>query len=260
MPRRINRRPIRSVVNRGVGSLAVPGASIHCADVNPRRLIDEIQTPDGSSLKLTARGDWFEVSLNGISLMSSREHSSEELMAALALQDRPDGGEPRVLVGGLGMGFTLRALLNRLGPRGQAVVVELFPAVIAWNRGPLGHLADHPLQDPRTEVRTGDFLDFLNSNSNTHSFDAILVDIDNGPESFTTATNASLYTSAGLHSLHRTLKPGGTLVVWSAFQSPSFLKQLRRAGFDASTVAARSREHGGSHHTLFVAKRPPGKR
>jgi spermidine synthase len=205
-------------------------------------------TPDGAVLELTARGGDFEVSLGGASLMSSREHHSEEEMARLALPaaaTRPR----RVLVGGLGMGYTLRAVLDLLTGDDEAVVVELLEAVVAWNRGPLAELAGRPLEDARARVVTADLLDYLSATRET--FDAVLLDVDNGPEAFTTTGNARLYQAGGLAAARRCLARGGRLVVWSAFESPGFERTLARAGFSVTVQRTRSRGQKGSRHVLF---------
>jgi len=221
--------------------------------MQPRILIDEARTPDGSLLKLTSRSGYFEVSLGGLPLMSSSEHHSEEVMADLACEGVAAWPDARVLVGGLGMGFTLRAALDRLRPDATVVVVELMEAVVRWNRGPLADLAGRPLEDPRTQLENVDLVNFLAAKP--EPFDGILLDVDNGPEPFTTDGNARLYDQRGLRRMHAALRPGGTLVVWSAFESPPFVTALKRAGFTARAVRARSRGSKGGRHTLFVGRR-----
>jgi len=221
--------------------------------MQPRILIDEARTPDGSLLKLTSRSGYFEVSLGGMPLMSSSEHHSEEVMADIACESAAGWPGARVLVGGLGMGYTLRAALDRLRDDATVVVVELIEAVVRWNRGPLADLAGRPLEDPRSVLENVDLVDYLASKPDP--FDGILLDVDNGPEPFTTHGNARLYDQRGLHRLKAALRPGGTLVVWSAFESPQFLGEMKRAGFSARAVRARSRKNKGGRHTLFVGCR-----
>jgi spermidine synthase len=222
--------------------------------MQPRVLIDEAQTPDGSTLKLTSRSGYFEVSLGGLPLMSSSEHHSEEVMADLACESAAGWPDARVMVGGLGMGYTLRAALDRLRPDATVVVVELMEAVVRWNRGPLADLAARPLDDPRTRLEVIDLVDYVAGKP--EPFDGILLDVDNGPEPFTTEGNARLYDQRGLSRLRAALRPGGTLVVWSAFESPKFVGLMQRAGFSARVVRARSRGKKGGRHTLYVGRRP----
>ncbi len=221
--------------------------------MQPRVLIDEARTPDGSLLKLTSRSGYFEVSLGGLPLMSSSEHHSEEVMVELACEGAAAWPGARVLIGGLGMGYTLRAALDRLRPDATVVVVELMEAVVRWNRGPLADLAARPLEDSRAQLENVDLVDFLAAKP--EPFDGILLDVDNGPEPFTTDGNARLYDQRGLQRLRAALRPGGTLVVWSAFESPPFVAALRRAGFTARAERARSRGKKGGRHTLFVGRR-----
>ncbi|MFT7463909.1 MAG: spermidine synthase [Pseudohongiellaceae bacterium] len=222
--------------------------------MQPRILLDEALTPDGSTLQLTSRSGYFEVSLGGLPLMSSSQHHSEEAMAELACEGAASGPGGRVMVGGLGMGYTLRAALDRLCPDGTVVVVELIEAVVRWNRGPLADLAERPLDDPRTHLEVIDLVDYLAGKP--QPFDAILLDVDNGPEPFTTKGNARLYDQRGLSRLRAALRPGGTLVVWSVFESPKFVGTMQRAGFSARAVRARSRGKKGGRHTLYVGQRP----
>ena len=221
--------------------------------MDPTKLIDEALTPAGETMKLTSRSGYFSVSVGRDLLMSNSEHHSEERMAELALADTAAWPETRVLVGGLGMGYTLRAALDRAGPDGRVVVVELMPAVVKWNRGPLAHLADHPLDDPRVALEVVDIVDYLAARP--EPFDGILLDVDNGPEAFTAASNHRIYGRKGLRNLHSALRPGGTLVVWSAFDSPGFVRKLQDAGFAAKAVRALGRGNKGARHTLFVGRR-----
>lgn len=218
--------------------------------MQPIERIADAWTPAGERMTLTARSGYFYVRVDRDLLMSSAEHHSEERMAELAMP----AGADRVLVGGLGMGYTLRAALDRLSPGGRAVVVELMPAIVEWNRGPLAHLAGRPLDDPRTELIVRDVIDYLSASP--EPFEGILLDVDNGPEAFTAASNHRLYGPKGLRRLHAALRPGGTLVVWSAFDSPTFTERLRKAGFTTTVIHARARGGKGARHTLFVATRP----
>lgn len=223
--------------------------------MKPRELLSESKTPDGDPITLTREAGAFVVRVSGIPLMSSRVHGSEEAMAALACAPLRDRSGVRVLVGGLGMGFTLRAALDALAPDAEVVVSELLPVLVEWNRGPLAPLAGSPLEDARASLALGDLAALLREAS-ARAFDAILLDVDNGPEAFTVATNAWLYAPAGLAAMRRALRPGGVLVVWSAFQSPRFLRALRGAGFEAEVVPARARGaiKKGSRHHLYVGR------
>ena len=151
------------------------------------------------------------------------------------------------------MGYTLRACLDALGPQGAVVVSEVFPAVIAWNEGVLGPLAGHPLADPRVEVVQADVADAVARAA--PPFDAILLDVDNGPEALTLESNRRLYSPGGLRALHAALAPHGVLAVWSADDDPRFAFRLERTGFEVATRFARARAGRGARHVVFVARR-----
>jgi spermidine synthase len=228
-----------------------------CSDplrVEEHSLIDVAWTPGGEELTLTYRDGTFSVNVGNLLLMSSAEHDSEELMAELAIADPAVAPETRVLIGGLGMGYTLRATLDRLGPEGRVVVVELMPAVVEWNRGLLASLAGQPLDDPRVSLVVQNFVDYLDASP--EPFDGILLDVDNGPDAFTSASNHRVYGRKGLQRLRSALRPGGTLIVWSAFESPSFVRKLKHAGLAVTVVPTRSSGATGAPHTLFVGTRP----
>jgi spermidine synthase len=179
-------------------------------------------------------------------------HGSEQALATLALQRRQVPAAC-VLVGGLGMGFTLRATLDRLSEDAVVVVAELIPAVVEWNRGPLGTLATHPLRDARVRVEIGDVADTLQSSAGR--FDAVLLDVDNGPDAFTATTNARLYNDQGLAAARAALKPSGVLAVWSAWEDRRFEQRLRYAGFVVEIERVRGRlKKGGPKHTIFLAR------
>ena len=218
-----------------------------------RGLIAESTTPDGDALTLTVEHGEHVVRVRGQTLMAARTRGSEQAMAKLAFASVTLGGDARILVAGLGMGFTLRAVLDQASPTARISVIELLADVLHWNRGPLAALAQQPLDDPRVEVSVGDLLDYLADN--TRAFDAILLDIDNGPEAFTVAGNDRLYQGAGLTLLHGALGDRGVVVLWSAFRCAAFEKRLRQYGFSARSVTARARAGigKGARHTLFVA-------
>ncbi len=227
--------------------------------MKPIHVLDCVATPDGRELVLYQRGDTFSIEVDRYHLMGSRAHGSEEDLARLALKAWGDGGAPRVLVGGLGMGFTLRATLDALDAQGaragaKVVLAEMFPAVVEWNRRHLGHLAGHPLADRRVQVEEGDVAERLKPG--LPLFDLILLDVDNGPEAMTLEKNHDLYTPAGVGRLHRALQPGGVLAVWSADDEPRFVDRLRRGGFAAAShyVPARAGGKGGKH-VIFVGRK-----
>ncbi len=224
--------------------------------MKPLRVLDCVATPDGRELVLYQRGDVFLIQVDSHDLMSSRAHGSEEELARLALTALGERPAPRLLVGGLGMGFTLRATLDGLArrPGARVVVAEVFPAVVAWNRDFFGHLAARPLADPRVRVEEGDVAELLVSPR--QRFDVILLDVDNGPDALTLASNRHLYGQRGLDRLSGALTPGGVLAVWSAAGDARFARRLRRSGFSVSThrVAARASGKGG-RHVIFVARR-----
>jgi spermidine synthase len=221
--------------------------------VKPWELLGETRTPDGADMRLIRRGGEYVILANGKSLMSSRMHGSEEALAMLACKRVRTLAEPWVLVGGLGMGFTLRATLDLLPPAATVVVAELVPAVVEWNRGPLGPLADHPLKDRRVRVDVGDVAATLSSSPGV--FDAVVLDVDNGPVAFTTSNNVGLYSDRGLASVRGALKVGGVLAVWSAWDDRKFEQRLRYGAFTVEVERVRGRlKKGGPHHTIFLAQ------
>jgi spermidine synthase len=222
--------------------------------MNPLELLGETRTPDGSDMKLVRRGSEYIILANGKSLMSSRMHGSEEALADFACRRAAKLEQPGVLIGGLGMGFTLRATLDLLPPDAAVVVAELVSAVVQWNRGPLGPLAGHPLKDKRVRVEINDVADTLRSSSG--QFDAVLLDVDNGPSAFTASDNAGLYDDRGIAAAFAALKMGGVLAVWSAREDRKFEQRLRYGKFavEVNTVRARLKK-GGPRHTIFVAQK-----
>jgi len=218
-------------------------------------LLGRTQGPDGSEMALTFRGGEYVILAGGRSLMSSRMHGSEEALATLTCRDVRTLDQPSVLVGGLGMGFTLRATLDLLPPHASVVVAELVPAVVEWNRGPLGPLAGHPLKDPRVAIEIGDVAVTLRSSPGR--FDAVLLDVDNGPAAFTAEQNRGLYDDRGLAAARAALKAGGVLAVWSAWEDRKFEQRLRYAGFTVEVQRVRGRlRKGGPRHTIFLGRNP----
>lgn len=222
----------------------------------PMRIVEAVVTPDGGELVLYQRGDSFFLQLDGTDLMGSRAHGSEEELARRALVLLGERPAPSVLIGGLGLGYTVRAALDSLEarPRAQIVVAEFFSAVVRWNGGVLAHLAGRPLEDRRVRVAERDVAELVAESPG--GFDVILLDVDNGPDALTLERNHHLYTTAGLGRLHRALTPGGVLGIWSAGEDQHFAGRLRRAGFETSMHRVRARSTGkGERHVLFLGRR-----
>ena len=225
--------------------------------MKPWELVGETRAPDGTLLALTRHDREYVILVNGRSLMSSRMHGSEEALATIGCRRARTGVRPSVLVGGLGMGFTLRAALDALPPEASVVVAELLPAVVVWNRDVLAPLAGHPLEDPRVEVVVGDVVDTVASSRNR--FDAVLLDVDNGPDALTSSTNDGLYGDAGLAAIRGALTSGGVVGVWSARDDRKFEQRLRFGGFDVDVEHVRARlKKGGPRHTIFLGTKRTG--
>jgi spermidine synthase len=219
--------------------------------VKPIELLGQTLSRDGTVLKLIRRSDEYIILANGKSLMSSRMHGSEEALATFACRTALKLERPNVLIGGLGMGFTLRATLDLLPPGATVVVAELVPAVVEWNRGPLGPLAGHPLADARVRVEIDDVAVTLGSHR--AQFDAVLLDVDNGPTAFAAPNNAWLYDDRGIAAAFTALKMDGVLAVWSAQEDRKFEKRLRHGRFDVEVEQVRGRlKKGGPRHTIFL--------
>ena len=215
-------------------------------------LVGQAVSGDGTIMKLVRRIDEYIILANGKPLMSSRMHGSEEALATFACQRARTLKQPCVLVGGLGMGFTLRATLDVLPPDAKVVVVELVPAVAEWNRGPLGPLAGDPLKDSRVQMEIDDIA--VTVSSQPGKFDAILLDVDNGPSAFSSSSNnAGLYDDRGIAVAFTALKMDGMLAVWSAREDRKFEQRLRHGRFDVEVQNVRGRlKHGGPRHTIFL--------
>jgi len=219
----------------------------------PWELLGEARTPEGTHMTLTRRGNEYMILADGKDLMSSRMKGSEEELARVGCDRACKIENACVLVGGLGMGFTLRATLDVMPKDATVVVAELMPAVVEWNRGPLAPLANRPLDDRRTQVEIGDVAVLLRKAR--ARFDAILLDVDNGPVAFTQEGNAGLYDNAGLLMIKEALRPGGVLAVWSAWDDRKFEHRLRHHGFTLETHRVRARlRQGGPRHTIFVGR------
>lgn len=223
--------------------------------MTPWQLIDAAEIPgDGEHMRLYRRGNEFSIQLKSGELMNSRLHGSEDALADHACGRVAARPGARILIGGLGMGFTLAAALRRLGADATVVVAELMPAVVVWNRGPLAELAGAPLLDPRVEVREADVAAVLKGSP--AGYDAVLLDVDNGPEGLTRRENDRLYDLEGLETARAALRPGGVLAVWSAGPDAGFADRLRLVGFVVEELRVRARgdgKRGGARHTIWVA-------
>lgn len=222
--------------------------------MKPWETLDTAPAPGGEQLVLARRGEEYAIRAGGHVLMTSRTHGSEEALAEHTCAPLKDRARPRVLIGGLGMGYTVRAALDRLGSGASVTVAELVPAVVRWNRGPLAPLAGRPLEDARVTVVEGD-VGAVMKDAASKPFDAVLLDVDNGPAALTRPENARLYGAGGLSLARGALKTGGVLAVWSAAHDATFHRRLREAGFDAEVVEVPARgKSGGSRHVLFLAR------
>jgi len=225
--------------------------------MKPFERIGKALSPDGTVLQLVRRDDEYVILAGGQHLMSSRMHGSEESLAALGCRQAGALSQPAVLIGGLGMGFTLRAALKRLPAAATVVVAELVAEVVEWNRGALGPLAGHPLDDPRVRVEIGDVTATLRSGSSSGEgrFDTVLLDVDNGPGAFTDSGNAALYGETGIAAALASLRPDGVLAVWSAREDRKFEQRLRNAGFSVQLERVRGHAGKSAHHTIYLAQR-----
>lgn len=209
----------------------------------------------GSELRLLRRDSEFSIKIAGKTgeLMNSRLHGSEDALAELACQPLASRPGVRVLIGGLGMGFTLAAALKSLGADAEVVVAELVPDVVTWNRGPMGMVAGYPLNDARTTVKVGDVGKLLRTER--QAFDAIMLDVDNGPEGLTRKENDWIYSPQGLEAAQQALRPDGILAIWSAGRDPAFTERLRRVGFLVEERTVRAHRPGkGAKHVIWLAQ------
>ena len=220
------------------------------------KLATAIIPNNGGELTLFQREDEFSIRLSGVrgELMNSRVFNSEEELSKLGCAHIKNTDNAQVLVGGLGMGYTLASALECVTASSQVTVAELIPEVVEWNQGPLGACAGRPLNDPRSQVRLGDIAELIKQQQ--PDFDAILLDVDNGPEGITHTNNNWLYSTAGLEALYNSLRPEGMLAVWSAGPDSMFVIQLKKAGFNVTVQTVRARPGKGSRHTIFLAKKP----
>src|SRR5882724_437348 len=215
--------------------------------------LDTARVPGADvQLRLMQRGAEFSMRLGQNELMSSRLSGSEEALATLTCRRIEAVRRPHLLIGGLGMGFTLRAALAVLGSEARIIVAELVPAVVAWARGPMAGLFGESLADPRAQILTADVVEVIGAHAS--AFDAILLDVDNGPEALIRKANDALYDLKGLNAIRAALRPGGVLAVWSSGPNAHFTKRLRGAGFDVNEVNVRATGRGGgARHVIWIA-------
>jgi spermidine synthase len=221
--------------------------------MKPRELIATAKVPGGVELRLFSHGEDYMIMLDGNELMNSRLGGSEAALAVMACQRLRETREPHLLVGGYGMGFTLRAALAHLGQGARVSVAELVPEIIDWARGPMTTLTAGCLEDPRLHLLLGDVATVIGSSANC--YDAILLDVDNGPSGLTRPANDKIYSKQGLRAAMAALKPGGILAIWSAAPDAAFFERLKTAGFQVEQVSVRARSNGkGSRHVIWFAQ------
>lgn len=227
--------------------------------MKPRELIATASVPGGAELRLMRRDNDHMIVLDGNELMNSRMSGSEEALATMTCERLKGVAAPRLLIGGYGMGFTLRAALASVGPSARIKVAELVPEIIDWARGPMATLTAGCLDDPRVELAAGDVADEIGAagqGAKASRFDAILLDVDNGPHGLVRAANDRLYSASGLASAKAALRPGGILAVWSAAPDTVFTRRLKAAGFAVEEVTVRARSNGkGPRHTIWFGRR-----
>ena len=218
-----------------------------------RELIDTARIPGGDELRLYRRGGDFIIAIGGNELMNSRMSGSEEALAVMSCDRLRKPETAQLLIGGYGMGFTLRAALSALGSDAKITVAELVPEIIDWARGPMAGLAAGCLDDPRVELVVGDVAAAIAADRNR--YDAILLDVDNGPDGLVRAANDGIYSAAGLASAKAALRPGGVLAIWSAAPDARFTRRLTAAGFRVEEAAVRARASGkGARHVIWFAR------
>lgn len=218
----------------------------------PWSRLDTADMPGGGALRLMRRGDEFSIMLGSNELMNSRLSGSEEALATLTWERMPNRHQPQILIGGLGMGFTLRAALDTMAKETHITVAELVPAVIAWAGGPMAGIFAGCLDDPRVSIHEGDVGPLIGKQSGV--YDGILLDVDNGPEGLTRKANDNIYDSRGLQAAHRALRPGGVLSVWSSGPDRDFTHRLKQAGFTVDEVKVRARgKKRGARHIIWLA-------
>lgn len=222
-----------------------------------RETIGTAQVPGGEELALVSHGRDFIIMLGRGELMSTRMRFSEEQLAELTLA-RLGKADPHLLIGGYGMGFTLRAALARIGPQGRVTVAELVPEILEWARGPMAELTGESLEDPRLTLEICDVAALIDdaADGTSEGYDAILLDVDNGPDGLVRADNNRLYSRTGLARARDALKPGGVLAIWSAARDPMFTRRLKDARLEVEVLEVRARPNNkGPRHTIWFAKR-----
>jgi spermidine synthase len=224
--------------------------------MQPWIVLDEAKIPEsGETLRLKRRGQEYSIMLGTNELMNSRLFGSEESLATLALEKLGQRASARILIGGLGMGFTLRAALAAADATARITVAELVPSVIAWARGPMSELHAGSLDDARVRIFEGDVGGAIRNAANA-GYDAILLDVDNGPDGLSRPGNDTLYSAKGLGEAKRALAPGGVLAVWSSHPDPRFTQRLRQAGFVTEERPVRARGKSGARHMIWLGVRP----
>ena len=221
----------------------------------PTVVIDRASSPGGEQLVLSQHGQQFSIRVAGVELMSSVNHGSEDELGRLSCE-HVKVPAPKVLIGGLGMGFTLRAALDALPPAARVDIVEIVPDVVRWNRTVYGQLAGHPLQDPRVNLMEEDVAVVIERG---RDYDAIVLDVDNGPDGVY-RDNRGLYQRRGLEAAYTALVPGGLLTVWSCFESPTFTRWLRSVGFAVELKSIKAKYKGGPRHCIWFATKPTSRR
>ena len=216
----------------------------------PWKELDRAAVPGGGELRLKQRGSEYSIMLGANELMNSRLSGSEEALATLAIERLAGRNAPAILIGGLGMGFTLRAALAVLPTTASVTVAELVPAVVAWARGPMADLHAGSLDDPRVTIVEGDVAAVIRKAR--AGYDAILLDVDNGPDGLSRAENDGLYGFSGLADAKAALRPGGVLSVWSSAPDDGFTRRMKQAGYSTEARTVRARKGGGARHTIWL--------
>lgn len=221
----------------------------------PWKVLDSAKVPGGDEvLRLKQRGAEFVINLGDNQLMSNRLSATEQALATMACDHLRSAKAPKILIGGLGMGFTLRAALKILGPQARIEVAELVPEVVKWARGPMAEIFAGCLDDPRTKIHVKDVGELIRAAR--LEYDAILLDVDNGPEGLSRVANDALYDDKGLRAAHAALKPGGVLAIWSSAPHAEFAARLRKTKFAVKEIAVRAKgPRGGAQHLIWTATR-----
>ena len=241
-----------SIVEDKLQRVVLAGLRGIIAELKKWTTLGQALTPDGQTISLVEHDGSYAIRVGSAELMSTRQHASEERMAELACAHVREARSPRVLIGGLGFGFTLRAALGCVGPGAKVTVAELLQAVIAWNADTSLPLAAGAMADPRVTVLHRDVAALIAESR--AAFDCILFDVDNGPDALTAVGNGRLYDAAGLQRVRAALRPGGCVVFWSVAPDAAFAQRMAWAGFAVEVQRARARRNGGGWHTLFVGR------